>query len=115
MRIMGVLVILLFLTCASFAHILNRPDLDPWFDHLGSGRGACCSSSDGYVVEDADWETRDGHYRVRIPTQAGGSEMEWVDVPNDAVITEPNKAGKTMVWPLYGYLGTSIRCFMAGP
>jgi len=30
------------------------------------------------------------------------------------VITEPNRAGRTMVWPLRGYLGTTIRCFMPG-
>lgn len=88
--------------------------LKPWFDHLASGKGLCCSMADGYVVEDADWETKAGHYRVRIPTTAGGSEMEWVDVPEDAVITEANRAGRTMVWPIYGYMGETIRCFMPG-
>jgi len=34
---------------------------------------------------------KDGHYRVRL-------EGEWVMVPDDAVITEPNRAGRTMVW-----------------
>jgi hypothetical protein len=91
----------------------NSP-LKPWFDHLASGKGLCCSMADGYRVEDADWESKDGHYRVRIPKVAGGTEMEWVDVPEDAVITEPNRAGRTMVWPIYGYLGESIRCFMPG-
>ena len=90
--------------------------LHEWFDHLASGKGLCCSFADGYVVEDADWETtKDGaHYRVRIPKVAGGQDLEWVDVPDDAVIAEPNRMGKTMVWPLYGYSGESIRCFMPG-
>ena len=37
-----------------------------------------------------------------------------VDVPDEAVITEPNRIGRTMVWPIRGYLGLSIRCFMPG-
>ena len=90
--------------------------LHNWFERLTSGKGLCCSHADGYVVEDADWQTtRDGkHYRVRVPLSAGGTEMDWVDVPDDAVITEPNKAGRTMVWPLYGNGSVSIRCFMPG-
>lgn len=90
--------------------------LKPWFDGLRSGKGPCCSDADGYVVEDADWEaTKDGHYKVRIPDRGTpGDPMIWVDVPEEAVITEPNRAGRTMVWPIYGYLGASIRCFMPG-
>jgi hypothetical protein len=76
--------------------------------------GLCCSYADGYVVTDADWETRDSHYHVRVPRAADSKEMVWVDVPDEAVITEPNKAGRTMVWPLYGSEGVSIRCFMPG-
>jgi hypothetical protein len=51
---------------------------------------------------------KDGHYRVRLDTN-------WYDVPDDAVIGEPNRAGKTMVWPYYsnGKL-LYIRCFMPG-
>ncbi len=109
---------LLLLCCTSaFAHddgrYANSP-LKSWFNQLASGKGLCCSFADGYVVEDADWEIKDGHYRVRIPTAQGGSEMEWVDVPDDAVITEPNQMGKTMVWPIYGYSGNTVRCFLPG-
>jgi hypothetical protein len=88
--------------------------LHDWFEHLASGKGLCCSFADGYVVTDADWASKDGHYRVRVPQSAGSKEMVWVDVPDEAVITEPNKAGRTMVWPLYDYQGVSIRCFMPG-
>jgi hypothetical protein len=90
----------------------NSP-LKPWFDSLHSGKGPCCSESDGETVLDADWESRDGHYRVRLPI-AGTNDSEWVDVPDEAIITEPNKVGRTMVWPMRGYLGTSVRCFMPG-
>lgn len=103
----------------------NSP-LKSWFDHLASGKGLCCSFADGSAIEDTDWESRDGHYRVRIPKTSAltydvekqsyspDPEMEWIDVPDDAVITEPNLAGRTMVWPIRGYMGTSIRCFMPG-
>lgn len=84
--------------------------LKEWFDHLASGNGLCCSLADGETVADPDWETKGGHYRVRLGN-------EWIHVPDDAVITEPNKFGRTMVWPLRGYDGDvkSIRCFMPGP
>ena len=81
--------------------------LKPWFDGLRSGKGLCCSDADGFAVSDPDWESKSGHYRVRV-------DNEWIDVPDDAVITEPNRAGRTMVWPLKGSLGTTIRCFMPG-
>jgi len=88
--------------------------LHDWFDHLASGKGLCCSFADGYVVQDADWDTKDGHYRVRVPKIANSDDAIWVDVPDEAVIKEPNRAGRTMVWPFYNREGVSIRCFMPG-
>jgi hypothetical protein len=84
----------------------NSP-LKSWFDGLRSGKGPCCSDADGTAVSDVDWESKDGHYRVRL-------DGEWIDVPDEAVITEPNRAGRTMVWPIRGYMGVTIRCFMPG-
>jgi hypothetical protein len=66
--------------------------LKPWFDSLRSGKGPCCSDADGFALSDPDWESKSGHCRVRV-------DNEWIDVPDDAVITEPNRAGRTMVWP----------------
>ncbi|MEY9466270.1 hypothetical protein ABH973_006683 [Bradyrhizobium ottawaense] len=96
----------------------NSP-LKPWFDGLRSSKGPCCSDADGSALSDSDWASSGTRYRVRIPrwqTEIDGrpQEMIWVDVPEDAVITEPNRAGRTMVWPVYGYGGVSIRCFMPG-
>lgn len=85
----------------------TNPELKAWFDGLRSGKGPCCSDADGTAVSDVDWESGHGHYRVRL-------EGEWFDVPDEAVITEPNRVGRTMVWPIRGYLGVSIRCFMPG-
>ena len=86
--------------------------LKSWFDKLRSGKGPCCSDADGTALSDVDWESLDGHYRVRI-------ENRWWDVPDEAVILEPNMAGRTMVWPVYHRaIGTplqiEIRCFIPG-
>jgi hypothetical protein len=64
----------------------------------------------------------DGHYRVRVPKSSVSKIMVWVEVPDNSVITEPNKAERTMVWPVYfegdtddeGYPYIAIRCFMPG-
>jgi len=100
----------LLLTLASqlgHAHDPSHPELKAWFESLKSGKGPCCSDADGTAVSDVDWQSADGHYRVRL-------DGEWIDVPDEVVITEPNRVGRTMVWPLRGYLGTTIRCFMPG-
>jgi hypothetical protein len=116
----------LALSLALFCSLAHARDLDgryagsplkPWFDSLKSKNGPCCSDADGTALADVDWRTRDGKYQVRL-------EGEWIDVPDDAVITEPNRAGRTMVWPMRGtfssngtlqsFEGITIRCFMPG-
>jgi hypothetical protein len=84
----------------------NSP-LKEWFDQLASGKGLCCSIADGETIADPDWDSKDGHNRVRLMG-------EWIDVPDDAVIREPNRAGRTMIWPLNSLDGLGIRCFMPG-
>jgi hypothetical protein len=67
-------------------------------------------------------EDRNTHYRVNPKDAASferaidGEEVDtvWVDVPEDAVIHDPNRAGSALVWPLYGYPSITIRCFMPG-
>lgn len=114
-RILGVIVVLATSLWVGYAypHDHNRPDLNSWFDGLKSGKGPCCSNADGTVLSDVDWESNDGHYRVRI-------EGEWWDVPDEAVIKEPNLDGQTMVWPVYhrrwdnSVVVVEIRCFIVG-
>ncbi len=87
--------------------------LKPWFNGLKSGMGLCCSFADGKRLEDVDWDTKDGHYRVYL-------ESKWIDVPNNAVVTVPNKFGPAVVWPLEYVDKTGnkqtygIQCFMPG-
>ncbi|TCU76608.1 hypothetical protein EDE08_102144 [Bradyrhizobium sp. R2.2-H] len=97
----------------------TNPELKAWFDSLRSGKGPCCSDADGSALSDSDWDSKDGHYRVRVPRYGYAldgqqQELVWVDVPEEAVISEPNRVGRTMVWPIYGYMGVTIRCFMPG-
>jgi len=97
------------------AHVSARDDgryanspLKTWFDQLASGKGLCCSFADGVSVENVDWDTQNGRYRVRIQGQ-------WFVVPDTAVVTEPNKFGPAVVWPYQDADGaTQIRCFLPG-
>src|SRR5260370_17140098 len=104
------------LVVASFIGSVTARDLDgryansplkSWFDHLASGKGLCCSMADGESVADPDWESKDGHYRVRL-------ENSWIDVPDDALITEPTRAARPMVCPIRFNGEISIRCFIPG-
>ena len=108
-----ILIVVMLLSSAAMAHDPKRPELNGWFNGLHNGIGGqCCSNMDGKVVLDADWDSKDGHYRVRI-------DGEWIDVPDDAVIKEPNLYGPTVVWPkpssFYGaHVKTTILCFLPG-
>lgn len=107
----ALILVLLLLSAPALARddgrYANSP-LKGWFDSLRSGKGPCCSDADGHVVKDADWKSENGGFRVFL-------EGEWRDVPKDAVITVPNLYGRTMVWPIRGQDGMTIRCFMPGP
>lgn len=90
------------------AYATRDPALHAWFDRLASKKGLCCSFADGVTVEDPDVDMKDGHYRVRL----GG---QWIAVPDDALVTEPNKFGRAVVWPYQDATGTTqIRCFIPG-
>jgi hypothetical protein len=84
----------------------NSP-LKSWFEGLESEFGPCCTNADAYIVADPDWESDRGHYRVHI-------EGEWVLVPDGAVITQPNLAGRTLVWKHYIDGHPRVRCFIPG-
>ena len=108
-----------------YAHdpLHHRVDLNEWFNNLysqgkpdGGFKAHCCSNQDGALVKDAEWDTYRGpdgisHYKVMI-------EQKWINVPDEAVVTDPNKYGPAMVWgsrEWYGDTGSyHIRCFMPG-
>jgi len=107
---MIVLIVILYSTPVARAHDHNRPGLDGWYSGLKNGNERlCCGgpSIDATTLDGPDWETKDGSYRVRL-------EGEWHDVPPEAVLTEPNKDGRTLVWPSHNDGMVTIRCFMPG-
>lgn len=99
---------------AVHAHEHGRPELNEWFRSLHSNAGApCCDAGDfdagsAKRLDDVDWDSKDGHYRVRL-------NDHWIDVPDSAVVPGANRSGAAMVWPFYlnGEL-IGIRCFMPG-
>jgi len=99
--------VMLSIFAVARAHDHERPELNSWYESLHSGKGPCCDGTDAKHVDDVDWESKDGHYRVRI-------DGEWVDVPKEAVVEGPNRAGRTMVWPYYLDGHPKARCFMPG-
>lgn len=85
----------------------SSPERREWFKNLKSEKGSCCADADGTALTDAEWKSENGHYSVFIDNQ-------WITVPDDAVLKGPNMDGRTIVWPIRGYLGISIRCFIPG-
>ncbi len=82
--------------------------LKSWFDSLQSQRGMCCSAADGRAVIDGNWTIVGNHYSVNV-------DGVWYDVPPEALITVPNKAGVAVVWPYTDSDNkVQIRCFMPG-
>lgn len=104
-----ILICISTLALAHDKHYAISTDMKKWFDGLSSGKGPCCADADGNVLQDADWESRDGHYRVLI-------NGKWIDVPDEAVIKVPNLYGLTMVWQYTDNftLVPVVRCFMPG-
>jgi hypothetical protein len=85
-----------------------QSDNHEWVHGLHSPSGTwCCDLSDGHTITDADWQTKGGRYQVRIDGQ-------WIDVPEDAVITEPNRIGQTVVWYVRHDGVPAVTCFLPG-
>ena len=102
-----VVISLLFILASAFARDYTNSTLHNWFNGLTSKKGNCCSFADGISIKDVDWDTQNGHYRVRV-------EGQWFIVPSNALVTVPNKFGPAVVWPYVEDGITKIRCFMPG-
>lgn len=113
------LIALLLVSSTALAHDHDHPELDGWYKSLSSGKGPCCDGSDAVSVIDPNWEIQDkpgNPFRVwlDVSMEDGKVNMQWVDVPEDAVVHEPNKAGIAKVWPVRTYMGVIVRCFLPG-
>lgn len=106
--VVALIVVMFMLPASVLAHDHEHPELNGWFESLHNGSGGpCCDGTDANRVDDADWEMKDGHYRVRI-------DGEWVDVPDNAVVPGPNRANRAMVWPYWIDGHPRARCFIPG-
>lgn len=84
------------------------PAIHEWVDKLHSPSGVwCCHLLDGELANDVEYDMDSGRYRVKL-------DGRWLDVPDDAVITEPNKFGRALVWVDRNGDIPRIRCFLPG-
>jgi hypothetical protein len=114
--------IALFSTSTAYPHDAKRPGLNNWFKNLKNRAGKpCCDSGDGEHAE-AEWDMAKRGYKIMLkhphrPTEPG----KWFDVPDSAVVDQPNLSGVAMVWwfPIYTYVDGSmtpeVLCFIPGP
>jgi hypothetical protein len=85
-----------------------NPDLRARFNALKSGKGRAVPTPTAARSATPIGRAATTTTRVRI-------DGEWVNVPDEAVITEPIRVGRTTVWPIRdGVDGLYIRCFMPG-
>jgi Co/Zn/Cd efflux system component len=111
--------LVIFLTAKALAHDHEHPELNGWYQSLHAGGMPCCDGTDAVHLAEPDWESHDGHYRVRLPKNPNITydlevNGEWVDVPDEAVVHGPNLDGRALVWPMYRDGHPIPRCFMPG-
>lgn len=110
MRRLLLLIVLVLVSIPALARDDGRYKNSPlksWFDNLRSKKGFCCSEADGKETE----------YDLRPASNGHGSSYwvpvngTWTEVPDEALIDEPNKFGRSLVW-----LDSlqNIRCFIPG-
>ena len=77
------------------------PEVRKWFRNQSSPKTGinCCSEADGnFVEEDIRYDDKgSGHYWIRFDKTEG----EWMEVPDDVVIRDPNRNGAPVVWWYY--------------
>jgi hypothetical protein len=112
--------IALFPESPSYSHDDQRPDLKAWFQSLKSVSGvACCDDGEAEHAE-AAWDMARGGYKVLLKNPQNPNESgSWFDVPDYAVVNQPNLNGVAMVWwyPSYdedGKMTPHVRCFIPG-
>jgi hypothetical protein len=124
MRRLALLALLAVFACATlmfvslFSQLFARDngqwnDIDPkvrqWFREQKSPKtsGYCCNESDGTYAEE---EIRDGHYWTRFEESNGN----WIPVPDEVVIRDPNRNGAPVAWWYFEKGILQIRCYAPG-
>jgi len=85
------------------------PELREWFRSQKSPKtgGLCCDEADGTYAEE---DIRGGIYWTRFDRTAG----QWIPVPPDVVIKDPNRNGAPVAWWYYERGELKIRCYAPG-
>lgn len=100
-------------TVAAAAHDHARqeyhPDTLKWFKTLSNRLGhLCCDGTDSITPN--GWRIGSKGYEVML--YPGGP---WLEVPNTALVVQPNLLNEVHVWPVYDAQGNVwFRCFMPG-
>lgn len=104
-----VIIAAVFILKPAFGHDHNKPGLDAWYSGLRSAKGPCCGgpSVDAKTLDGPEWGRIGNHYWVIVD---GVRHV----VPDDAILNQPNIDGRTLVWPIGGWGGVTIRCFLPG-
>ncbi len=91
------------------------PELRRWFrEQTSPATGIpCCSEADGeFAEEEIRYDTSGvGHYWTRW-----SAHPQWMQVPDSAIIRDPNKLGRPVVWWGRDSLSDTyfIRCYAVG-
>lgn len=106
---------------------LYTPQEQEWFGkQLIPGTSTrCCSTADGtFALEDIRYDAKGiGHYWTKFHTKShddetgtawGEQETEWIEVPDDRVIREPNRHGSPAVWWYFENGEPKIKCYAPG-
>jgi hypothetical protein len=64
----------------------------------------CCDDADG---DDVQYDTREGKYWVYLDNQ-------WIEVPDNALVDQPNPYGHARAWTYHEDGEIKIRCFLPG-
>jgi len=91
-------------------------DVQEWFRSQRNPKtgGHCCNEADGVYAEE---EIRHDRYWVRFEAcslATGCTRTNWIPVPPDAVIYDPNRNGSPVVWWYVESDQYKIRCYAPG-
>jgi hypothetical protein len=92
-----------------WAQLNMSPQQKKWFnEQVKPGTKApCCSAADGEEVQE---DIREGVYWILSKTTRG----EWLRVPPESVITEPNRWGQPLAWFRHESGKPFVYCFSPG-